>query len=48
MKVVFCGRNETAGKQIAAETGSQFIRAHVTKHEEVASFFDQVYSLLIM
>ena len=42
VQVVFCGRNEEAGKKIATENKCTFIKADVTKPEEMESFFTQV------
>ena len=42
VQVVFCGRNEEAGNKIATENKCTFIKADVTKPEEVESFFTQI------
>ena len=43
-KVVFCGRNSEAGTKIAMDNQCTFIKADVTKPEDVESFFAQIKS----
>ena len=37
--VVFCGRNEEAGAKVATENNAQFIKADITKAEEIEALF---------
>jgi 2-hydroxycyclohexanecarboxyl-CoA dehydrogenase len=42
MAVTFCDRDETAGQQLAAETGAEFVALDVTDTAAVATFFAEM------
>merc|ERR1712212_151995 len=41
-QVVFCGRNEKAGAEVAEKHNAHFVKADVTKANEVDDFFKQI------